>query len=361
MIHGNESTAAQRRRLAIAGIAAVLLHAALLATMWRLASPEGAEPVEVVVELQITGGSNGPMVAKSPVPTADRSPTARSEPFSPREAARVAGTGTAKVSGEMPFGPAAPARVEPSDAGPANEPDAPLDFAFDWSGFERAFGERAAADREAYREALRKQHAEAHGFGRWHGLVLRALGANRSFSPLGTPLSSDEAQRAVADYLAILDSRITPEFNAFLVAAGAPNDLLHAKAQTGLLRYNPFYVRPPPGEFVDPGSVLRGINEPALTQFALTAQGDLSELRLVATSGSGAFDASALASIAASAPFPPPPGALLSSRDRAHFEWGFDKDLRRSGISNARHLVVMAVPETRGEEPDSGIEGPPQP
>jgi hypothetical protein len=175
-------------------------------------------------------------------------------------------------------------------------------------------------------------------------------------------LSGDEARRAVADYLAILDSRITPQFSAFLVAAGAPNEIMHAKIQMNpVLRRNPFYVAPPPGEFVDPGSVLRGVGRPALTQFALSAAGDLAELRLVATSGSGFFDASALASIGGASPFPPPPVALLSARDRAHFEWGFDKDLRQNGIANARHLVVLALPEPRGEEPDSGIAGPPAP
>jgi hypothetical protein len=343
---------AGRLRTTAALAAAALLHLGLLAAGIRAASPRRAGAQPGVVELQIAESRGGP----NPLPAAietGRDGAGPSAAATRRHRARVAPADAVKslvpafpdVSAGAPSALALDAGV-----GSPPRPDG-AKLALDWSGFERVFGDEASADREAYAAERRQRRERALGFGRWNRLVLRALGDNRRFGPRGAPLSSTEARDAVSRYLAILDSRITPPFNEFLLSVGSPNDRMHGGIQRSLLRYNPFYVAPPPGEAADKSSALAAVARPARAEFSLEASGALDEIRLTATSGSGPFDASAIAAVCAGSPFPPPPALLLSHGDRAFFAWGFDKDWHKNGRANAQHLVVEARDTLEGAAP----------
>jgi TonB family protein len=358
MTHRANDDRAARRRIAIAIAGAALLHLALFAAARGLEGSVRRAADQESVELQIVGDAKGARESPSPEIAATE-PRPRAAPRGARAGGRPGSAVRGERADDGEEKAAIPTMAPPlGDAGVDDTapPTAPK-LALDWSGFERTFGERAARERAAYAEALREKRSKGQGFGRWHRLVLRALGDNRRF-PQGAPLTATEARRAVEGYLEILDGRITPAFNAFLYSVGAPNDLLHGKVQRSVLRYNPFYVPPPPGELVDTSSVLAAVARPAKTEFSLDPSGALEEIRLVATSGSSFFDASAVAAICAGAPFPPPPAELLSARKRAFFAWGFVKDWRKNGRGNAQHLVVSSTGDSAAAASE---EGPPVP
>lgn len=331
-----------RRRAATALAVAIALHGGLFLAANRLrerARPAGTRAVVELVALEAAEAVGRPAAAAAPVGSSmGPSPARRT-----REGVAGRGGGSRGVpsTGGGPGAEDAASAAGPGDAGPGEEAaPAGLKLALDWNGFERAFGERAAADREAYGAALRKKRDAASGFGRWHALALRALGANRSFGPFAEPLTGMEARRQAEGYLAALDRRIAPAFDAFLLSLAAPGEAMHARVQDGPLRYNPFYVPPPPGEGGSAPTALDLVARPALTEFALLGSGAVDEVRLTRSSGSSAFDASAVFTVFAGGPFPPPPPSLLSARERAYFEWGFDKDRRRNGPG--RHLLVLS-------------------
>jgi len=347
-----------RGAFAIAFALAVLLHIGLFFAARAFEPRADARVSEVPVELRIAESAKASPsrpgsthVAAAALRTKGSSRALRAEALHMRASEAVSPSTDAPATslGAVAVGATADAGVD------GIAPEGELDLALDWKGFEKTFGERAKVEREAHAEELRQKRARGQAFGRWHRLVLGALGDTRHFGERGAPLTSTEARRSVAQYLSILDSRITPAFNEFLYAVGSPNDLLHGRVQRSVLRYNPFYVPPPAGESDDTSSVLAKVARPARAEFSLLPSGALEEIHLTATSGSSFFDASAVAAICNGSPFPPPPAELLSARERAFFAWGFDRDWKKNGLAAAEHLVVMTAREPSAEVPQ--VEG----
>ncbi|MCK9461348.1 MAG: TonB C-terminal domain-containing protein [Proteobacteria bacterium] len=334
-----EESRAMRRRAAVAVVGAVLIHIALLLAVTR-AADHRTRGESIAVELRIVGGA---AAQTEPMNSSNAAPPrpAHAEPEGDVASVRPERGDRHGAATRENLPVAMPAAQPPAvDAGVGESPRSErLDLALGWNGFERTFGTRAAQDRADYEQALRRKRIDGQRATRWSQLVLGALGDNRRY-PEDAPLTATEARRAVEGYLSVLNSRITPTFNAFLAEVGLPADQLHGAVQRSWLRYNPFYVPPPIGEIVDTTSVLAKVERAAQVEFAIGQSGALDEIRLVATSGSGFFDATAVSAICTGSPFPPPPAAIRSAREHAYFAWRFDKDWHLNGRGSARHLVV---------------------
>ena len=77
-------------------------------------------------------------------------------------------------------------------------------------------------------------------------------------------------------------------------------------------------------------------------QKILNLPGQISEIRVIKTSGNMVFDAGAVDSIYRSSPFPPPPKAVLSWNRRVYLRWGFYRNNRKCGVFNVEPYILKA-------------------
>ena len=79
-----------------------------------------------------------------------------------------------------------------------------------------------------------------------------------------------------------------------------------------------------------------------VAEFEIFESGQISEIRVVRTSGNTVFDAGAVDSIYRSAPFPAPPKSVLSWNRRVYLRWGFYRNNRKCGVFNVEPYILKA-------------------
>jgi TonB family protein len=98
-----------------------------------------------------------------------------------------------------------------------------------------------------------------------------------------------------------------------------------------------------------------------LAEFEILANGAVSEVRVVRTSGSMVFDAAAVDSVYRGSPFPAPPKEILSWNGRVYLKWGFYRSRRMCGVFNVEPYILKAPGSEKEEVPIDEFIQPSQP
>ncbi len=317
----------RRKAIALATAIALLLHIVALWGVFEIWQPEAPEPPK---RHEVVLVSPAPE-KEEPKPQAETQPTPAPMPSKPKEktpeASRpepVAQRKAQPAPGET-FGP-------PERAGPAGEvattekktPEPPrpseINLGLDWSSFERAFGTEQAEQRRAYAQESLKKRRQGFGFGEMTGRVRQAMANNKSFVVPGNQEPLGPRKQVFRSYIDIIHDRIHVVFaDSFL--GSLPS--------------------------LAPDHPLNDFSLSALTEIEILENGHLSEVRLVRTSGNTVFDAAAVDSIYRSAPFNPPPRAILSWNNRVYLRWGFHRNRRKCGVFNVEPYILRAPGEEK--------------
>jgi TonB family protein len=205
-------------------------------------------------------------------------------------------------------------------AGPTPTPEVPPtppNLNLNWKSFEKIFGATAKVEREAYAEAALEKRRERGSFSNYSGRVMRAVRNHKSFvKPGQQEVLGAVRQRVFHNYIdAIHETSIHPLFaDSFL--ASLPS--------------------------LSPDDPLNNWSLHMVAEFEIFESGQISEIRVVKSSGNMVFDAGAVDSIYRSAPFPPPPKSVLSWNRRVYLRWGFYRNHRKCGVFNVEPFILKA-------------------
>ncbi len=225
----------------------------------------------------------------------------------------------------------------------------PLEF----RDFERIFGDVAKKERDAYRKRQHGTRRDRGAFVPKREQVGRAMRTNRSFAVPGAQLTLGKRLPLANEYLREIHRKMSPRFSRFLYSLDSLFEQLHQQVQSGPLKYNPFYVPPPKAARQETLSgPMSDLTLRAMTEFEILRSGQLGEVRLVRTSSSASFDAATVDTIFASAPFTPPPVALISMNQRAYIRWTFYRDRTLNHPSKGH--VLMLREDGEPPSPDGG-------
>jgi TonB family protein len=190
------------------------------------------------------------------------------------------------------------------------------DLAFDFQRYEKTFGEQAEQERADYVDASKaRRRAAGFNFGRLSAKVRGALGQKRGWIQPGNQEPWGPHKKTAHNYIYLAHELIHPLFaDGFL---------------EGLTSLSPS----------DP---LNNMDLHMTAEFEILENGDVSEVRVVKTSGNTVFDAAAVDSLYRAAPYPPPPSQVLSWNRRLYLRWGFYRNHRKCGMFNAEPYLLRA-------------------
>jgi len=212
-----------------------------------------------------------------------------------------------------------PAPLEPTVATPSKPPAPPastLKLDLDWRTFERTFAVQAREEREAYREQKLAIRRSRGGYGKLSARVRKALSTNQGWVKPGNQEPLGKRQRLFHNYIErIHEQRIHPIFGESFWES--------------LSSFTPDHP-------------LNNWNLHTVAEFEIFANGTISEVRVVKSSGNAVFDAAAVDSIYRSSPFPAPPKAVLSWNERVYLRWGFYRSPRMCGVFNVEPFILTA-------------------
>lgn len=224
---------------------------------------------------------------------------------------------------EMTTGPVAPEESPPDSAiaaGPKPTPNVlptPPDLDFKWKSFEKIFGAKAKQERESYAEAALEKRRGRGAFSNYSDRVMRSIRNNKSFvEPGRQEVLGSARQKLFHNYIeAIHEASIHPLFaDSFL------ESLPSLSADDPLNDWSLHMV----------------------AEFEIFESGQISEIRVVKSSGNIVFDAGAVDSIYRSSPFPRPPKSVLSWNRRVYLRWGFYRNHRKCGVFNVEPFILRA-------------------
>jgi TonB family protein len=198
-----------------------------------------------------------------------------------------------------------------------NVPVSPPNLNLNWKSFEKIYGAQAQADREAYAQAALEKRRGNGAFGNYSQRVMRAVRNNRSFiKPGQQEVLGAARQKLFHNYIEeIHQASIHPLFaDSFLASL-------------------------PSLSSSDP---LNNWNLHMVAEFEIFESGQISEIRVVNSSGNMVFDAGAVDSIYRSSPFPKPPKQVLSWNGRVYLRWGFYRNHRKCGVFNVEPYILRA-------------------
>lgn len=163
------------------------------------------------------------------------------------------------------------------------------------------------------------------------------IGAN--VLPAGNKIS------LITAYLQEIHKKLAPRFSSFLNTLDSPSERMHKKVQNSPLKYNPFYVPPPETERQRSlHGPMNDLSTRATAEFEILSSGGLAEVRLVKSSTYTLFDSAAIDAVLQSAPFAPPPPALLSRNNRSYLRWTFSRDWKKNTWAQG-HLYLIGPNE----------------
>lgn len=309
-----------RQALLVALLISILLHQVILtglSSLIPLLEEEVPEEKQQVVlrqeqpepppEPEVREPKPKEQVKKKPESRPKAEPMPRSRPKPPEKTANLA------PSEEVP--PMGPYSEPPPMATEPTPPTAPkLDL--DWNSFETIFGDKSAVEREEYAERSLEQRRSRGAFGRFSEKVMRAIRTNQSFIKPGTQEPLGPRQVVFHNYIRqVHETSIHPLFaDSFL---------------SSLTSFSPS----------DP---LNNMSLNMVAEFEIFESGQISEIRVVRSSGITVFDAGAVDSIYRSSPFPPPPKSVLSWNRRVYIRWGFYRNQRKCGVFNVEPYILRA-------------------
>ncbi len=154
---------------------------------------------------------------------------------------------------------------------------------------------------------------------------------SRAEDPAPTPQPFGERARPLADYLVAMHRKIHPLFTlGFLAGIDARKD--------------PSYS-----------------DQTLWTMLAIVIDHDGSVARITSARPSGvpAFDAAAIASVQAAAPFPPPPPPIESTDGKVYLDWQFHRDARGCGTLGAEPHIYTIVADTSAHDASGAPAKPP--
>lgn len=221
---------------------------------------------------------------------------------------------------EMTAGPLAPPPDSAIATGPNPTPDilpTPPDLDFKWKSFEKIFGAKAKQERESYAQAALEKRRGRGAFGNYSNRVMRAIRNNKSFiEPGRQEVLGSARQKLFHNYIeAIHEASIHPLFaDSFL------ESLPSLSANDPLNDWSLHMV----------------------AEFEIFESGQISEVRVVKSSGNMVFDAGAVDAIYRSSPFPRPPKSVLSWNRRVYLRWGFYRNHRKCGVFNVEPYILRA-------------------
>jgi TonB family protein len=329
----NSKRQRSRQAILVALLLSVLLHQVVLTglgTIFDFSEKPPEKPHEVVLLEEPKKAPEPPEEKKPPekkaepkkkvelkVPEQVAKPTPV-KPAPPTPPAPKIPTPTPPVPETVPETSAVP--VGPVAEGPEPEPDAkptPPKLDLSWRSFEKIFGAKAVEDRETYaKESLERRRGQG-AFHNYSARVMRALKNNHSFVPPGRQeVLGKERQQIFHNYIeAIHEASVHPLF------------------ADSFLRSLPS---------LSPSDPLNNWDLHMVAEFEIFENGQISEIRVIKTSGNMVFDAGAVDSIYRSSPFPPPPKAVLSWNRRVYLRWGFYRNNRKCGVFNVEPYILKA-------------------
>jgi TonB family protein len=311
-----------RQAILVALLLSVLLHQVVLtglSTVFDFSGESLKKPHEVV------------LLETPPKPEEEKKPEKKSEPEKPettvaKPAPVLPKPPTPVTQPPQPPAPEMPQPEEPAMAagppalGPTPEPDAkptPPKLNLDWKSFEKIFGAQAVEEREAYVEKSLEKRRGQGAFGNYSARVMKALANNKSFvAPGRQEVLGKARQQIFHNYIhSIHETSIHPLFaDSFLRSLPA----------------------------LSPSDPLNDWSLHMVAEFEIFESGQISEVRVIRTSGNTVFDAGAVDSIYRSSPFPPPPKSVLSWNRRVYLRWGFYRNNRKCGVFNVEPYILKA-------------------
>ena len=226
------------------------------------------------------------------------------------------------TASEVPAGPVAPETPLDSAiaAGPEPTPNAtpsPPNLNLNWKSFEKIFGAKAKQERESYAAAALDKRRGRGAFNNYSDRVMRAIRNNKSFvAPGQQEVLGSARQKLFHNYIeAIHEASIHPLFADSFLAS-----LPSLSADDPLNNWNLHMV----------------------AEFEIFESGQISEIRVVKSSGNMVFDAGAVDAIYRSSPFPRPPKTVLSWNNRVYLRWGFYRNHRKCGVFNVEPYILRA-------------------
>lgn len=218
-------------------------------------------------------------------------------------------------------GPPAPEVASPQSRQQLAKRKLKLDL--DWRTFERTFAEQALEEREAYAQTRLAARQGRGGFGQLSGKVRRALTNNRGWIRPGNQEPLGPRKQLFHNYIELIhETHIHPIFGESFWES-----------------LSSFATDHP----------LNNMNMYTVAEFEIFANGNVSEVRVVKSSGNAVFDAAAVDSIYRSSPFPAPPKAVLSWNERVYLRWGFYRSQRMCGVFNVEPYILRA-PDAEKEQ-----------
>ena len=324
-----------RSALWIALLLSLLLHYPMVAGIVTLLDLEDSVPAEPMVvslleeepeprpkaEAEVPPKPPAKADPQPPIPAKHPAPV---EPHpSPEPTEPIAGLPTAPVSPEplgLPDAPAEPAEPE--------IPPEQVELEMDWAVFERSFAEQAAAERHEHQRQSQEKRRGGLRLGSLTGKVKRALHRNSSWVAAGQQEPLGKRKRVFRNYIHAIHDRIHQLFaDSFL---GSLTSL-------------------------DPDDPLNDFSLNAKLEFEILKTGAINDLHVIRSSGNTVFDAAAVDSIYRSAPFTPPPAAILSWNQRVYMRWGFYRNNRKCGVFNAEPYILRAPGEAPEDVPEEEL------
>ncbi len=297
--------AKKRRGLLVALLLSLLLHQVLLTLVGMLLDIPEMEP-EKKHEVTLVKEEQPPA---KPAP----SPTPSKQRAAPRKTAKAPKMKAPPI--QMPKTLAGPPPPTQPQAAPPSRPE--LNLALDWNGFESIYREEAEIARKAYAEKSLAERRTAGSFrGQFPDKVHRAITTHRGWvKPGNHEVLGAARQKSFHHYIRVVHETIHSFFaDSFLASLSnfRPDDPL-----------NNFSLK-------------------TTMEFEIMASGQLNEVRVVRSSGNMVFDAAAVDAIYRSAPYNPPPKAVLSWNNRVYLRWGFYRNQRKCGVFNVEPYILKA-------------------
>ncbi|MCP4599978.1 MAG: energy transducer TonB [Proteobacteria bacterium] len=318
------STSAPKKRKRLSPFLIALLMSALLHQVFLTAIGEfwpvvDMEP-EKHQEVMLVEAPAKLQAPEPPAPKEKPQEKIRPETSPIRRRPQKQTTSTQKVLPSILSPPAGP----PSElaAVPPAEPEAPtvpkegVKLNLDWKNFESTFAEESKTEREIFAEKSLERRRGSGRFGRLSAKVERALKTNRGWVRPGNQEPLGDRQQIFHRYIDMIHQQdIHPLFGDSFWAS--------------LSNFTP-------------GHPLNDWSLRVMAEFEIFANGHISEVRVVRTSGNAVFDAAAVDSVYRSSPFPAPPKEILSWNDRVYLRWGFYRNRRMCGVFNVEPYILKA-------------------
>lgn len=306
----------QRKAIALATAIALLIHIVALWGGFEIWGFDMAEPPRRQEVMLVST----PAEKVAPEPAPEPSPEIAPEPAPPQEPrpARQRVAPAPSQEGTAPVAERAGAAGEVSTT-PEEHPEPPrpaeINLGLNWSSFERTFGEEQVEQRRLYEQESLEKRRQGFGFGKMTGRVRRAMANNKSFVRAGNQEPLGPRKGLCRSYI------------------DAVHDKIHVIFADSFLASLPSLA---------PDHPLNDFSLKAVTEIEILENGNVSEVRVVQTSGNMLFDAAAVDSVYRSAPFTPPPKAILSWNNRVYLRWGFYRNRRKCGVFNVEPYILRA-------------------